>query len=87
MSDLVDGTLLDMLFVDPDFSRHGIGAKLISAIVDLAQDAGAPCVETHASLTARPVLERGGFVVVAEETAIIRGVALANFKMRFDLDF
>jgi putative acetyltransferase len=85
-SDLVDDTLLDMLFVDPDLSRRGIGAKLIAAVVDLAQAAGAPYVETHASLTARPVFERSGFVVVADETPVIRGVPLANFKMRFDFD-
>jgi putative acetyltransferase len=41
-SDLVDGTLLDMLFVDPDFGRRKVAAKLISAIVDVAQDAGSP---------------------------------------------
>ena len=85
-SDLVDGRLLDMLFVDPDFGRRGVGAELIAAVVDLARGAGAPYVEAHASLTARPVLERSGFFVVAEETPVIRGVAFANFRMRFFLD-
>ena len=85
-SGLVGGTLLDMLFVDPDFGRRGVGANLVSAVVNLARDSGAPYIETHASLTARPVFERSGFVVVAEETPVIRGVALANFRMHVHFD-
>ena len=32
-SDLVDGTLLDMLYVDPDMGRRGVGSALITRIV------------------------------------------------------
>lgn len=81
-SDLVDGTLLDMLFVDPSFGRRGIGSLLIQSLVALAWAAGSPYVETHASLVARPVFERHGFVVISEEKPVIRGVELTNFKMR-----
>lgn len=81
-SDLVDGMLLDMLFVDPSFGRRGVGSMLIETIISLAQTVNAPYIETHASLTARPVFERHGFVVVAHETAVIRGIELINFKMR-----
>lgn len=81
-SDLVDGALLDMLFVDPNFGRRGVGSMLIKSIIGLAQTAKTPYLETHASLTARPVFERNGFVVVAHETAVIRGIELINFKMR-----
>ena len=51
-SDLVDETLLDMLFVDPMFGRRGVGSMLISAVIGLAKGIGAPYVETHASLVA-----------------------------------
>lgn len=85
-SDLVGGRLLDMLFVDPSFGRRGVGSMLIETIVGLARAANAPCLETHASLTARPVFERHDFVVVAQETAFIRGVELINFKMRRSLE-
>jgi putative acetyltransferase len=80
-SDLVDGTLLDMLFVDPRFGRRGVASALISSIVELARAGGAPHLETHASLVARPVFERHGFVVVTQQTPVIRGVAMTNFKM------
>lgn len=81
-SDLVGGTLVDMLFVDPTFGGRGVGSLLIETIVALAQDAQAPYLETHASLTAKPVFERHGFVAVSQEAAVIRGVELTNFKMR-----
>jgi putative acetyltransferase len=81
-SDLVGGTLLDMLFVDPSFARRGVGSLLIETVVALAKAAGAPYLETHASLTARAVFAHHGFVVVTRETPVIRGVKLTNFKMR-----
>ena len=81
-SDLVDGTLLDMLFVDPSFGRRGVGSRLIQSVVALAEAAGSPFLEAHASLVARPVFERNGFVVIAEAKPVIRGVELPNFKMR-----
>lgn len=84
-SDLVDGALLDMLFVDPRFGRQGIGSALIASIIDLATSGGAPYLETHASLVARPVFERHGFVVVAQQAPVIRGVVMTNFKMRLRL--
>lgn len=85
-SDLVDGSLLDMLFVDPSFGRRGVGSLLIEAVLALAREGGAPHIETHASLTARAVFERHGFVVVARERPVIRGVELTNFKMRRALE-
>jgi GNAT superfamily N-acetyltransferase len=36
-SDLVDGTLLDMLFVDPSFGRRGVGSLLIQSSLSRGQ--------------------------------------------------
>lgn len=85
-SDLVGGTLVDMLFVDPTFGGRGVGSLLLQTVIALAQTAGAAYVETHASITARPVFERHGFVVVSHETPVIRGVELTNFRMRRSID-
>jgi putative acetyltransferase len=84
-SDLVDGSLLDMLFVDPDVSRRGVGAALVTRIVRLACEGGAGTLETYASLTARPLFERLGFVIVERCTPVVRGVVMTNFKMRLAL--
>jgi len=85
-SEFVDGTVLDMLYVDPDVSRRGVGSALIAQIVSLARDDGASAVETYASLTARPLFERHGFVVIEQRTPVVRQVAMTNFKMRLVLD-
>jgi putative acetyltransferase len=81
-SDLVDGAALDMLYVDPRVSRRGVGSALIASIVSLAQESGAATIETHASLTARPLLERHGFVVVEQCAPVVRGIEMTNFRMR-----
>ena len=80
--DLVDRTRLDMLYVDPAAGSRGIGSALIDCLVARARDAGARAVVTDASLTARPVFERHGFVVTARRTPVVRGVAMTNFAMR-----
>lgn len=85
-SDLVDGVVLDMLYVDPSYAGRGIGSALISAIIDLARSGGAAMLTTNASLIARPVFERHGFEVVARRSVVVRGVAMTNFQMRLDLD-
>lgn len=85
-SDLVDGTLLDMLYVDPRFGRQGVGSALVSSVIKLAGAAGASHIKTHASLTARPLFERHGFVVLERNTPTVRGIPMTNFAMRLTLD-
>jgi putative acetyltransferase len=80
--DLVGGSVLDMLYVDPRFARRGIATALVDRLCRLATEGGAEAIETDASLTARPVFERHGFVVVVEQTPVVRGIAMTNFKMR-----
>jgi putative acetyltransferase len=80
--DLVDGVLLDILYVDPGAARRGIGSALVERIVALARAGGGELIETDASLTARPLFERHGFAVVAEQAPVVRGIAMKNFRMR-----
>jgi putative acetyltransferase len=82
ISDLVDGRLLDMLYVDPSAGRRGIATALLTEIVSLARDAGAPEIETYASLIARPIFERHGFAVIEQRTPVVSGIAMTNFLMR-----
>jgi putative acetyltransferase len=80
--DLVDGRLLDMLYVDPSASRRGIATALLTEIVSLTRAAGTSEIETYASLTARPLFERHGFEVIEEREPSVRGVSMTNFRMR-----
>jgi putative acetyltransferase len=45
-SDLVDGSLLDMLYVDPAASRRGVATALLDHILTLAHVGGASGIET-----------------------------------------
>jgi putative acetyltransferase len=80
--DLVVGPVFDMLYVDPAFARRGIATALIDRLCRLATEGGAEAIVTDASITARPVFERHGFVVLEEQTPVVRGIAMTNFRMR-----
>ena len=85
-SDLAHDGLLDMLFVHPDHSRRGVARDLVAAVLRQARVLGVTRVDTQASLTARPVFERLGFVVDrfnAENW--VRGHNLPNYDMHIDL--
>lgn len=73
---------LDMLYVHRGHQREGVGSALCDALEAFAFSQGAPCVETHASLTARPFFEQRGYVAVCEQQVIRHGVALPNVVMR-----
>lgn len=85
-TDVDEDGYVDMLFVDPDVARQGVGSALLRWARATAVELGAHELTTNASLTARPVFEAHGFVVVAEQHPVRRGVELTNFRMRCVLD-
>ena len=64
---------LDRLYVHRDYQGRGIATALLNALP------GATL--THASLTARPFLERRGWQMVREQQVERHGVKLTNFVM------
>ena len=75
-SDLVHGDLLDMLYAStPCAGGCGLGSALLREMVSIARAHGLDVIKTDASLTARPVFERNGFVVIEQRTrpGVIRG--------------
>lgn len=73
---------IDMLFVHPHAARQGVARALLAWAVETATADGAGELTTHASITARPFFEAHGFVVVAEQHPVRRGVPLTNYRMR-----
>ena len=73
--------LIDMLYVDPAFSRRGVGGALIDALVKLAKARGANRVTSDVSDTARLNFERQGFVAQSRNLASIDDQWLANTTM------
>jgi putative acetyltransferase len=61
---------VDMLFVDPEFARQGVGRTLLDALIKLAQARGAKRLTTEASDVAKPLFERLGFT--AQKRNIVR---------------
>jgi len=72
---------IDMLFVHPEHSGRGIGTALVEHVLGIAATTS-DVATVNASVTARPLFERHGFVVVREQHVARRGVLLTNFQMR-----
>lgn len=72
-ADLRQDGYLDRLYVHRDYQGRGIATTLLDALP------GATL--THASLTARPFLERRGWQMVREQQVERHGVKLTNFVM------
>ncbi|MCR8546591.1 GNAT family N-acetyltransferase [Salipiger sp. P9] len=73
---------IDLAFVRPSAAGEGIGARLLEALTAIARASGAKQLTSDVSKAARPFFERHGFEVLREQSAIRRGVALINYKMR-----
>jgi putative acetyltransferase len=83
---LKGGEEIDMLFVDPEFARQGVGRALVDALTRLAGARGAKRLTAEASDVAKPLFERQGFT--AEKRNLVRkgDQWLANTTMTKRLD-
>jgi putative acetyltransferase len=73
--------VIDMLYVDPEFARRGVGAALIDALTRLATARGARQLTSDVSDTARTTFERQGFVAQRRNMIQLDGEWLANTTM------
>jgi putative acetyltransferase len=72
---------VDMLFVDPEFARQGVGRTLVDALTRLAQARGAKRLTTEASDVAKPLFERQGFTPQKRNLVRVGDQWLANTTM------
>ena len=72
---------VDMLFVDPEFARRGVGRTLVDALTRLAQARGARRLTTEASDVAKPLFERQGFTAQKRNLVRVGDEWLANTTM------
>jgi putative acetyltransferase len=85
-SDVEPDGHVDMLFVHPDFQRHGVARALLQHVENAARAMGLRRLYAEASITARPVFEAMGFRVIVPQTVTIRGESLTNYRMEKRLD-
>jgi putative acetyltransferase len=67
---LKGGEEIDMLFVDPEFARQGVGRTLVDALTKLSQARGAKRLTAEASDAAKPLFDRLGFT--AQKRNLVR---------------
>ncbi|WP_321841150.1 GNAT family N-acetyltransferase [Paraburkholderia bannensis] len=72
---------VEMLYVAPAWSRRGLATTLIARLEALAREAQALTLDTDASALARPVFERAGFSLVAQESVRRGSVSLPRFHL------
>ena len=72
---------IDMLYVDPAFSRRGVGATLIDALIRLAEARGVDSLTSDVSDTAKPLFERRGFVAERRNLVLVGDQWLGNTTM------
>jgi GNAT superfamily N-acetyltransferase len=76
---------LALLYCRGRSSRQGRAGALLEALEQHARSRGVGRLRTEASQLSRPLLERRGWVVDAEETVILGGVSFLRWRMGKDL--
>ena len=72
---------IDQCFVHADHQRRGVGRSILAALLSEARRRGLARLTSDVSITARPFFEAQGFVVDAEQTVHVKGMAFVNFRM------
>ncbi|EIG1657266.1 GNAT family N-acetyltransferase, partial [Escherichia coli] len=69
---------IDMLFVDPEYTRRGVASALLKPLIKSESE-----LTVDASITAKPFFERYGFQTVKQQRVECRGAWFINFYMRY----
>jgi putative acetyltransferase len=80
-TDLEASGHMDMLFVDPSFQRQGVARTLLDFVIASARAQDITRVHSEVSITARPVFERHGFTVLAEQSVEKNGQNFCSYRM------
>lgn len=72
---------VEMLYVAPGWTRRGVATALLGRLENVARERGASVLRADASALARPVFERAGFSLVAEQTVRRGDVSLPRFQV------
>jgi len=78
---LKDADRLDMLYVEPQFARRGVGSALADALEKLAASRGAEKISADASDAAREFFAKRGYAPQSRNTVLVGGEWLGNTTM------
>lgn len=72
---------IDCFYVHHEWIGKGVGAALMNEIFDRAQKQQIDPIFVEVSITAKPFFEKQGFIVLSEQTVVLKGIGLTNYKM------
>jgi putative acetyltransferase len=72
---------IDHFFVSGKHPRRGIGALLMTRILEEAKSLAASTLTSHVSRTAQPFFSKFGFVVAEQRYPEVRGIVIPNALM------
>lgn len=81
-ADLQDSGYIDQFFVAGGHTGQGVGQALMKQLFAEARRRGIGSLFSDVSLTAEPFFARHGFTVETRRQVAVRGVTLANARMR-----
>ena len=84
-SDMEKNGYLDRGYVHKDYQGQGIGKTLLNAQEAKAKELGIKKLFSDVSITAKPVMEKLGYLTEAEQTKDLGGVLFINYRMTKDL--
>lgn len=72
---------IDCFYCHHEWIGKGVGFALMSEIFRRANNSDIDRIFSEVSITAKPFFEKQGFIVVSEQTILLKGVELTNYKM------
>jgi putative acetyltransferase len=83
-ADVQQNGYMDHFFVAAHAGRQGVGQALMHQIHARANSTGLTALFSDVSITARPFFESWGFAVEQEQSLVVAGISLTNYRMRKD---
>lgn len=81
-ADVQTNGYIDHFFVAGGAARQGVGSRLMGHIHSVAVAIGVESLFSDVSLTAKPFFEHWDFEIERQQSLAVRGVSLANLRMR-----
>lgn len=76
---------IDCTYVSPYFQKIGVASTLLEYVIKLAKNSGIDHLYVEASIIAKPLFEKFGFVIENENKVIRKKVLLVNYSMRLKI--
>ena len=76
---------IDCTYVSPNFQKIGVASTLLEYVIKLARHSGIDHLYVEASIVAKPLFEKFGFVTENENKVIRKKVVLVNYSMHLKI--